>query len=123
MHYINHWKLFAEMVDRKIPACIINVLVYWYQQQLLCIKWNNLISETFPISNGIKQGGILSPRLFNIYVDILSRKLNAHKIGCCINNVIFNHLYYAEDLVLISPSVMGLQSVLTECELFQKSMI
>ena len=84
--------------------------------------WNNLISETFPISNGIKQGGISCLRdcLIYIYVDILSRKLNTHKIGCCINNVIINHLHYADDLVLISPSVMGLQSLLTECELFSE---
>ena len=34
--------------------------------------------------------------------------------------MIINHLYYADDLVLISPSVMGLQSLLTECELFSE---
>ena len=42
-------------------------------------------SDTFLVWKGIKQGGILSPKLFNIYVDVLSQQLNKLMVGCCIN--------------------------------------
>ena len=49
------------------------------------------------MSNGVCQGGILSPILFNIYVDDLSAKLINLKIGCKINDVYVNRLMYADD--------------------------
>ena len=70
------------------------------------------------MSNGIKQGGILSPRLFNIYVDTLSVTLNRQMIGCCFNGCKINHLHYADDLVLISPSSLGMQKLINVCERF-----
>ncbi len=63
----------------------------------------------------LKQGGILSPKLFNIYVDDLSTVLNSSNIGCCFNDVIINHLYYADDLCLIAPSVHGINKLLSVC--------
>ena len=57
--------------------------MFWYRNQKLCIKWDNVLSEKFSVTNGIKQGGILSPKLFNIYVNTLSVSLSEKYIGCC----------------------------------------
>ena len=65
---VSHWKLFKVMVERKCPAFIIRLLMYWYRNHKPCVNWNSVISKKFSVSNGIKQGGILSPKLFNIYV-------------------------------------------------------
>ena len=92
------------------------MLVYWYQEQRLCVKWDGMASDTFSVWHGIKQGGILSPKLFNIYVDVLSQQLNKVMVGCCMNGKVINHLYYADDLVLLSPSTHGMQKLLNECE-------
>ena len=73
---VNHWKLFNVMIERKCPAFIIRLLMFWYRNQKLCIKWDSVLSEKFSVTNGIKQGGILSPKLFNIYVNTLSVSLN-----------------------------------------------
>ena len=53
---INHWKLFQILIERKCPAYILQFLVFWYQEQMLCVKWNGALSECFSVSNGIKQG-------------------------------------------------------------------
>ena len=74
------------------------------------------LSECFSVSNGIKQGDILSPKLFNIYVVVLSQKLNEKTVGCSFNGTIINHLHYADDLALIAPSSIGMQKLITECE-------
>ena len=92
---------------------VIKLLVYWYQEQRLCVKWDGMTSDTFPVCNGIKQGGILSPKFINIYVDVLSQQLNKVMVGCCMNGKVINHLYYADDLVLLSPSAHGMQKLLS----------
>ena len=94
--------------------------MYWYETQSMYIRWNGQISESFGCSNGVKQGGILSPYLFNFYLNDLSRSLNALNIGCCLNANI-NHLLYADDLVLISPSKKGLMTLIETCEEFAQA--
>ncbi len=51
--------------------------------------------------------------LFNIYVDDLSTTLNKCNIGCCFNAIVLNHLYHADDLCLLAPSVHGLNELLS----------
>ena len=80
-------------------------------------KWNNSLSDSFSCQNGVKQGGVLSPYLFNFYFDNLSQKLNNLNIGCHLNTTI-NHLFYADDLVLIAPTKNGLQKLILKCESF-----
>ena len=66
----------------------------------------------FPVGNGVKQGGILSSPLFNIYMDDLRKKLNRLSIGCSIGNMVVNHMLYADDIVLCTRSANGLQKLL-----------
>ena len=49
-------------------------------------------------------------------MDNLSVRLKKHYAGCKIANSIINHLFYADDLVLLCPSFRGLQDLLETCE-------
>ena len=77
-----------------------------------------MISESFRVSNGVRQGSILSPYLFNIYMDDLSKVLNTCKDGCLAGSQRVNHLIYADDLVLLSPSSKGLSELLQWCQCY-----
>ena len=88
-------------------VCSQNI-IFWYTTQTMYVRWNNVISSGFGVSNGVRQGGILSPYLFCVYMDDLSNKLNDIKVGCTIGATLINHIMYADDLVLLSPSAMGL---------------
>ena len=112
---INHEKLFKKMADRGIPGYLIRLLVFWYAHQTMMVRWGSSVSEPFHVSNGVRQGGILSPFLFNLYMDGLSDNLNACKTGCVVGSILVNHLMYADDLVIVSPSSTGLQSLLQIC--------
>ena len=73
------------------------------------------MSNNFSVTNGVRQGGILSPYLFCVYMDDLSNKLNNVNAGCIIGSSLINHLVYADDLVLMAPSSMGLSMLLSVC--------
>ena len=67
------------------------------------------MSDYFCISNGVRQGGILSSKLFSIYVDDISVKLIKSKIGYHIDNLCINHVMYSDYIGLMAPSPVSLQ--------------
>ena len=81
---------------------------------MLCIKWGSHFSEFFGVSNGIKQGGVLSLYLFALCLNDLSTNLNAIKSGCVRGNALVNNLF-ADDICLLSPSFSGLQDLVNIC--------
>ena len=115
---VDHTTLFKQLGARGIPGYILRILIYWYKNQDMCIRWGDAYSAKFKVTNGVRQGGILSPYLFNVYVDELSEELNKCNVGCNLNGLLINHIMYADDLVLISPSSAGLSQLLRECEKF-----
>jgi hypothetical protein len=117
---INHWKLFNILIQRGFPKATVRLIVYWYTSQSFIIQWGNCLSDGFTVSNGVRQGGVLSPMFFNLYIDDLSRALTNSKTGCNLNNVFVNHFFYADDAVLVAPSPIALQKLIRCCEIFAK---
>ena len=89
--------------------------MFWYSKQEICIKWGNETSSCFIIFNGVRQGGILSPVLFSIYMDDLSVLLSRSGIGCHIDDLCINHVFYADDLCLMAPCAIALQELINLC--------
>ena len=94
------------------PKWIVRVLCQRYCNQSICIIWESVLSEFFPVNNGVRQGGILSPLLFNMYMNDLSICLRKLPVGCCCGDMVVNHLMYADDIVLLAPSAKGMQRIL-----------
>ena len=69
-------------------------MIYWYASQTMYVRWSGILSHVFHVTNGVRQGGILSPYLFNVYMDDLSIGLAACCTGCCVSNTIMNHFIY-----------------------------
>ena len=84
----------------------------------MSVRWGAVYSSSFTVTNGDRQGGVLSPYLVNGYVDDLSVKLNSCHVGCYYNGGYINHLMYADDLVIMLPSVAGLYKLIHICESF-----
>lgn len=112
---VNHWTLFYKLLKLNMPKFLVRILMFWYQTQQMYVKWGSSISGKFNVCNGVKQGGILSPLLFNVYINDITACLNNSKVGCILANSTINHLLYADDLCLISPSTAGLQKLLDIC--------
>ena len=73
------------------------------------------MSNNVSVTNGVRQGGIISPYLFVVYMYDLSNKLNNVNPGCIIGSSLINHLMYGDDLVLMEPSSMSLSMLLSVC--------
>ena len=58
--------LFTKLLRRGAPGYIVRLLMFWYAHQTMCVRWGGSVSSKFTVSNGVRQGGILSPFLFNV---------------------------------------------------------
>jgi hypothetical protein len=117
---VNHWILYEKLINRGIPLSIIRLLLDWYRKQECFVRWAGHKSSSFNVSNGVRQGGVISPILFNLFVDDLSRKLNECYAGCYLNGQSQNHLFYADDSVLIAPSPHALQELVDICQVYAR---
>ena len=115
---VHYGKLFDLLMQRNIPAIVVRYLIDNYCRQQMSVQWNGHYSDQFEVHNGVKQGGVLSPILFAIYIDELLIKLKKSSLGCYIGDTFIGALGYADDITLISPSVKGLNEMIKNCESF-----
>ena len=59
---------------------------------------------------------MLSPYLFTVYIDSVYQKAAATRAGCYFKGICFSILMYADDIILLAPSVSALQHLLDVCE-------
>jgi exonuclease III len=116
---VDYWLLFCKLLDHDSSiACRLSVrlLAYWYSHQQLYVRWQSCTSGCFNIEKGVRQGGVLSPFLFNFYIRALIDKVTKLNVGCNIAGTMINLLAYADDIVLLAPSWRGLQTLLKVVE-------
>ena len=65
------------------------------------VIWNSCQSTYFRLKNGVKQEGVLSPTLVNLYVDKLLVSLKNSGLGCHINGIIWEHCDMLMILLLV----------------------
>ena len=82
---------------------IVRLLLNMYTHQKLQVKWNNIKSDKFNVTNGVRQGGVLSPFLFSIYMDELLMSLKENGVGCHMNDYFVGAFGYADDIILLCP--------------------
>ena len=72
-------------------------------------------SNMLPIKSGVLQGSILSPSLFNLYVDVIINALSKAGYGCFVRKIYMSCIVYTDDIILLTASIVALQEMLNIC--------
>ena len=102
---VNHWTPAKKLLDRNAPLHIVKLFIFWYREQEFIVRWDNALSLTFHCANGIRQEGQLSPLLHKVYTDVLNHHIRATGVGCYVGGAWINSLTYADDMVLLAPTL------------------
>ena len=113
---VKYSKLFEVMLERKICPLIVRLLINMYSLNCAKVKWNNTLSDEFPLNNGVKQGGVISPLLCSLYLEPLLRHLEDSGKGCFMGNLCANAFSYADDIIILAPTCLSLRSLIKICE-------
>ena len=102
--------LFYKCCD-ALPDVAWRLLYKWYLNIVVHVRWNG-IGNPIRVAKGMRQGGISSPFLFNcVYKDMIDQ-LSSLEGGVTIGGQRFNVYCYADDVLLASTTVTGLQNLI-----------
>jgi len=112
---INHCTLFSTIIKHGLPKCFVDILINWYSRLTVNIRWNNCLSSELCVFSGVRQGGDLSSVLFNMYINPIITSLKSSGLGCHLKRLYVGCILYADDIILLSASVLSLQKMLNIC--------
>ena len=117
---IPHEILFQKAIGVVPDHCWV-VLVTWYKTITVQVKWRNQLSDHIKVGKGTRQGGLSSPFLFNLFYQDLIEELSKCIGGIKVNGGSYNVFGYADDLLLCSLTVTGLQRMINIANLYIKN--
>jgi len=110
-----HNGLFVKLLKRNISVNFVCLLRNWYEKLTGSVTWNGVTGDLFYVECGVRQGGVLSPILFSIYIDDLITQLRCSGYGAYIGNLYLGSILYADDIALLSGSCRSMQIMLDIC--------
>ena len=113
---MNHHGLFIKLMHRRVPVNLLQILENWFTLSITCVKWGSVLSRSFRLTCGIRQGGVLSPHLYALYIDSVVDRVKASNVGCYYKLTCVSILLYADDILLLAPSIITLQQLILVCE-------
>ena len=115
--FVNHKRMFSNLLRRNVSPIFLRLMMIIYIHQKCYVKWNQTRSYSFSVTNGTRQGAVFSPKGgFSTYLDDLMTNLRRSGQGCFQGLHWYGALAWADDLILLSPSVQGLQSMVDMCQ-------
>ena len=117
---VQHSLLFIKLININLSSIFIRMIMVMYMFQTANVRWNQVLSDVFPMVNGVKQGAVLSAILYCIYVNGLFERLRSRRSGCWMGSTYLGILGYADDNFLLAPSREALQSMLDTCDEYAK---
>ena len=112
---IVHAGLFLKLIKRNVPFVFLAIIISWYSGLKYRVRWENHYSEWFAVTAGVRQGGILSPNFYCVYVDDLIGILKSMGIGCYYLGIFAAAFFYADDMAILAPSIKALSTLLNAC--------
>ena len=119
---VDHKLLLQQPVTYGIKGNFLRVISSLYDKVKSCVRGNHSLTNMFPCNRGVRQGCLLSPVLFALYLNDLNRHIKASSQGLLVDDIPVHSLLYADDLVLIAKDRKDLQSQLDALHKFSNSL-
>ena len=123
---VRHDKLLEYIRKQGVKGKFFASLSAMYDSLLSCIRVNGQLSEFFECPVGVRQGCVLSPTLFSMFINQLADHMNErgrHGVQLLPDIMEIFILLFADDVALLSTTPAGLQNQLnilqTCCENMQ----
>ena len=113
---MNHHGLYIKLMNRLVPNALLCILEYWFDACRTCVRWGNAVSRFISFECGVRQGGVLSPYLFAVFIDDIIQDITKSELGCKFRHSTVGIFIYADDIILLAPSIESLQNMLWICE-------
>ena len=101
---ISHYGLFIKLMDRHVPLCLLLLVIAWHLNMTCRVKWGVAESIEFVVPLGTNQGGIISPKLFSLYIDDIAKILRNQGVGCHFLKLFIGCILFADDMALLVAS-------------------
>lgn len=115
-----HDGIFFKLHD-VLPERVWYFCYLWYKSMNARVRLNGVLGEHFAVSRGSRQGSTLSPAYFNVFINDLLTALQTCESGLRFDSdTKVNHIAYADDLTLLSPTRQGMQKLLDICHAYSE---
>ena len=106
----NHYTLMCSLMKVDFPKCLVAMLNIWYSNLEIVVRWNLSLSNTLTVHSSVRQGSILSPSLFNIFINLIIVNLKKFNTDCVIYRTYLGCWMYEDNLIILSASLSGLKA-------------
>jgi hypothetical protein len=113
--------LWHKLEGLGLNGMFVNAIKSLYDGVQAAVRVNGLMTDWFDVGVGLKQGCILSPVLFNIYLNDFLQEIKDMGVGVTVGEEKIAILGYADDIVLMAESEQDLQDMLSRLELWCNS--
>jgi hypothetical protein len=111
---VNREILWIKMIEIGVSPIIVLAVLNYYAKSMMLVNLEDTLSKPFKTTLGVRQGGVLSPLLFSIYINDILVELQKLEIGYKVGDLIIDVLAYADDLLLITKSKLDLHVMLNK---------
>lgn len=106
--------LLCKLLKANIRGKLFNIIEDMYSNDMVCLKVGQQRTDFIPCNVGVKQGDVLSPNLFNLFINDIPVYLSGDPTAPTLGSTAINSLLYADDLVIFSLSPEGLQNSISK---------
>ena len=110
--------LFLKLLQNGINGKFYDSIKSMYNNPLACVNLNGNFTSWFGTTHGVRQGDVLSPTLFSVFVNDLATEINDLGLGIPTGDFLVNILLYADDIVVLAENETNLQKVLDHLKIW-----
>ena len=111
--WVNRVFLLSKLLLSGVDGHFYKSVKAMYTHTESCVKLNGMCTDFFGTTSGVRQGGVLSPTLFSIFINDLVEYLGGLNLGTNIGESQIFALLYADDIALIADSLEKLHNLLS----------